>query len=153
MGGVDALGWASFSENWNTDLKASFFFLQQALTLPLRPGSTVIIVSSGAAIGGSPASGGYAGAKRMQWFLAGYAQKISDAKKLGIRVIAVLPKQLIEGTTIGARAAATYGAMNGTTAEAYMKRWDVPLDVEKVADEFAGRGSERGHSDRSDPRP
>ena len=69
----------------------------------------------------------------MQWFLAGYAQKVSDAKKLGIRVLAVLPKQLIEGTTIGARAAATYGAMNGTTAEAYMKRWDMPLDVEKVA--------------------
>jgi len=133
MGGVDELDWESFSENWNADLKASFFFLQQALTLPLRPGSTVVLVSSGAAINGSPASGGYAGAKRMQWFLAGYAQKVSDAKKLGIRVLAVLPKQLIEGTTIGARAAATYGAMNGTTAEAYMKRWDVPLDVEKVA--------------------
>ena len=133
MGGVDELDWESFSENWTVDLKASFFFLQQALTLPLRPGSTVVLVSSGAAINGSPASGGYAGAKRMQWFLAGYAQKVSDAKKLGIRVLAVLPKQLIEGTSIGARAAATYGAMNGTTAEAYMKRWDVPLDVEKVA--------------------
>jgi NAD(P)-dependent dehydrogenase (short-subunit alcohol dehydrogenase family) len=133
MGGVDELDWESFSETWNADLKGSFFFLQQALTLPLRPGSTVVLVSSGAAINGSPASGGYAGAKRMQWFLAGYAQKVSDAKKLGIRVVAVLPKQLIEGTTIGTRAAATYGAMSGTTAEAYMKRWDVPLDVEKVA--------------------
>ncbi len=133
MGGVDELDWGSFSENWNTDLKGSFFFLQQALTLPLRPGSTVVIVSSGAAIAGSPASGGYAGAKRMQWFLAGYAQKVSDARKLGIRVLAVLPKQLIEGTIIAARAAATYGAVNGTSAEAYMKRWDVPLDVDKVA--------------------
>jgi NAD(P)-dependent dehydrogenase (short-subunit alcohol dehydrogenase family) len=133
MGGVDELDWESFSETWNADVKASFFLVKEALTLPLRPGSTVVLVSSGAAIAGSPASGGYAGAKRMQWFLAGYAQKVSDAKKLGIRVIAVLPKQLIEGTTIGTRAAATYGAMNGTTAEAYMKRWDVPLDVDKVA--------------------
>jgi len=133
MGGVDELDWESFSATWNADLKASFFLVKEALKLPLRPGSTVVLVSSGAAIGGSPASGGYAGAKRMQWFLAGYAQKVSEAKKLGIRVLAVLPKQLIEGTTIGVRAAATYGAMNGTTAEAYMKRWEVPLDVDKVA--------------------
>ena len=133
MGGVDELDWESFSATWNADVRASFFLVKEALTLPLRPGSTVVLVSSGAAIAGSPASGGYAGAKRMQWFLAGYAQKVSEAKKLGIRVVAVLPKQLIEGTRIGARAAATYGAMNGTTAEAYMKRWDVPLDVDKVA--------------------
>jgi hypothetical protein len=40
----------------------------------------------------------------MQWLLAGYAQKIADAKKLGIRFLAVLPKQLIEGTAIAALA-------------------------------------------------
>jgi hypothetical protein len=107
--------------------------MKQALTLPLPPGSTVVVVSSGAAIHGSPLSGGYAGAKRMQWLLAGYAQRVSDAKKLGIRMLAVLPDQLIEGTTIGARAAAAYGAMNGITAEAFMKRFNVPLDVGKVA--------------------
>ena len=132
MGGVDELDWESFSETWNADLRASFFLVKQALTVPLRPGSVVVLVSSGAAIAGSPLSGGYAGAKRMQWLLAGYAQQVSDAKKLGIRVLAVLPKQLIEGTTIGARAAATYAARSGSTAEAYMKRWDLPLDVEKV---------------------
>lgn len=133
MGGVDEFDWESFSETWNGDLKASFHFMKQALTLPLAPGSTVVVVSSGAAIEGSPLSGGYAGAKRMQWLLAGYAQKVSDAKKLGIRTLAVLPKQLIEGTTIGARAAAAYGARNGITAEAFMKRFDVPLDTGKVA--------------------
>ena len=133
MAGVDEFDWESFSEAWNSDLKASFFFIQQALTLPLAPGSAVVLVSSGAAIAGSWLSGGYAGAKRMQWWLADYAQKVSDAKKLGIRTLAVLPKQLIEGTTIAARASATYGAINGTTAEAYMKRFDVPLDVDKVA--------------------
>jgi len=69
----------------------------------------------------------------MQWLLAGYAQKVSDAKKLGIRMLAVLPTQLIEGTTIGARAAAAYGAMNGITAEAFMERYGEPLDVNKVA--------------------
>jgi hypothetical protein len=107
--------------------------VKQALAVPLRPGSTVVVVSSGAAIQGSPLSGGYAGAKRMQWFLAGYAQKLSDARQLGIRTLAVLPKQFIEGTTIGARAAAAYGALSGITAEAVMKRFDVPLDADKVA--------------------
>jgi NAD(P)-dependent dehydrogenase (short-subunit alcohol dehydrogenase family) len=133
MGRLDEFDWEAFSETWNVDLKASFHFMKQALTLPLPPGSTVVVVSSGAAIHGSPLSGGYAGAKRMQWLLAGYAQRVSDAKKLGIRMLAVLPDQLIEATTIGARAAAAYGAMNGITAEAFMKRFDVPLDVGKVA--------------------
>jgi short-subunit dehydrogenase len=133
IGRVDELDWESFSAAWNTDLKASFFFVQQALRLPLRPGSAVVLVSSGAAIAGSPLSGGYAGAKRMQWLLAGYAQKLSDERKLGLRVVAVLPRQLIEGTTIGARAAAAYGAASGVTAEAFMKRYEAPLDADQVA--------------------
>src|SRR5262249_17354071 len=76
---------------------------------------------------------GYAGAKRMQWLLASYAQKLSDARKLGIRTLAVLPKQFIEGTTIGERAAAAYGPLSGLSADAVMKRFDVPLDAGKVA--------------------
>jgi NAD(P)-dependent dehydrogenase (short-subunit alcohol dehydrogenase family) len=130
MGRVDEFDWESFSEAWNGDLKASFLLVKQSLALPLRPGSTVVLVSSGAAIDGSPLSGGYAGAKRMQWFLAAYAQKVSDAKKLGIRMLAVLPRP-IHGTTIGARTAETYGPMSGITAEAFMKKIGVSLD--KVA--------------------
>ena len=99
MARVDEFDWESFSEAWNGDLKASFHLVKQALTLPLRPGSTVVLVSSGAAVDGSPLSGGYAGAKRMQWFLASYAQKVSDAKRLGIRMLAVLPRP-IDGTTL-----------------------------------------------------
>lgn len=138
MGRVEELDWAAFSETWNNDLQSSFHFTKQALRLPLAPGSTIVIVSSGAAIAGSPLSGGYAGAKRMQWLLAGYAQKVSDARKLGIRTIAVLPKQLIEGTTIGARAAAAYAAADGITAEQVMKRYDTPLDTTKVASAILG---------------
>jgi hypothetical protein len=130
MGRVDEFDWESFSAAWNGDLKASFLLVKEALTLPLRPGSTVVLVSSGAAIDGSQLSGGYAGAKRMQWFLAGYAQKVSDAKRLGIRMLAVLPRP-IDGTTIGARAAKAYGTLSGITAEAFMKRIGVSLD--KVA--------------------
>lgn len=137
MGALDELDWESFSAPWNADLQASFILIQQVLKGRLVPGSTVVLVSSGAAIQGSPLSGGYAGAKRMQWLLAGYAQKLSMARELGIRVLAVLPKQLIEGTTIGARASEAYGALAGQSAESYMKRWPVPLDVDKVAGAIA----------------
>jgi NAD(P)-dependent dehydrogenase (short-subunit alcohol dehydrogenase family) len=133
MGFVHELEWDDFSEAWNQDAKAAFLVVKQALSQPLAPGSTVVLVSSGAAIEGSPLSGGYAGAKRMQWLLAGYAQKAAEAKNLGIRTLAVLPKQLIVGTAIGAGAAARYAEMTGSTPEQYMKRWPHPLDVEKVA--------------------
>ena len=133
MGPVDELSWDVFSEAWNSDTKAAFHLVQAALRTPLREGSAVVVVSSGAAINGSYLSGGYAGAKRMQWWLAGYAQKLADSKKLGIRFLAVLPKQLIEGTTIASLASAGYAAALGIPAADYMKRFDVPLDCDKVA--------------------
>jgi hypothetical protein len=39
----------------------AFHWIREALLLPLRPGSTVVAMSSGAAVAGSPLSGGYAG--------------------------------------------------------------------------------------------
>jgi len=128
--GLDEFDWESFSEAWNVDVKAAFLLVKQALTLPLAPGSIVVVVSSGAAINGSPLSGGYAGAKRMEWFLADYAQEVSDAKKLGIRFLAVLPRP-INGTSIGMRAASAYGAIRGITSDEFMERVGVPID--KVA--------------------
>lgn len=133
MGRIDEFSWEDFSETWNADLKAAFHFVKGALTLPLVPESSVALLSSGAAINGSYLSGGYAGAKRMMCLMADYAQKVSDAKNLGIRFLAVLPKQLIEGTKIAATASSVYGATQGISSEAYMKRFDVPLDAEKVA--------------------
>lgn len=129
----DAFDWEAFSAAWNVDLQASFRFLQAAIAVPLAPGSTLAVVSSGAALHGSPLSGGYAGAKRMQWWLADYAQKVSDARGLGLRVVTVVPDQLVAGTTIGERAAAAYGALSGITAEAFMARYDAPLYVDGVA--------------------
>ena len=133
MGGIDELSWEGFSEAWASDIKAAFHLVQAALRVPLRPGSVVVMVSSGAAINGSYLSGGYAGAKRMQWLLAGYAQKIADAKQLGIRFLAVLPKQLIVGTAIASLASEGYGRAFAISPAEYMKRFDVPLDCDKVA--------------------
>jgi NAD(P)-dependent dehydrogenase (short-subunit alcohol dehydrogenase family) len=125
--------WESFSEPWNNDVKLAFELGQAALRKPLRPGSTVVIVSSGAGLNGSPLSGGYAGAKRMQMFLATYLQRASEARKLGIRFAAVVPKQLIAGTEIGGAAAAGYAKLAGITPEAFMDRFGTPLTPDGVA--------------------
>ncbi len=74
MAPVHQQSWEQFARTWQTDVYMTFAFGKEALLLPLAPGSVVVIVSSGAAIGGSPLSGGYAGAKRTQWFLAQYLQ-------------------------------------------------------------------------------
>jgi hypothetical protein len=41
--------WETFSVNWHTDVRIAFHWLREALLKPLRPGSTVVVVSSGAA--------------------------------------------------------------------------------------------------------
>lgn len=125
--------WESFSQAWMADTQAAFHLVKAALTVPLRPGAAVVIVSSGAAIAGSPLSGGYAGAKRMQWLVAQYAQELSDARGLGIRFLALLPKQFIEGTRIGTTAAEAYGARKGMSGAEVMRRFALPLDPPKVA--------------------
>src|SRR5947209_1427443 len=49
---VHEQSWEQFSRVWETDVKATFHFGKEALLMPLAPGSVVMIVSSGAAIGG-----------------------------------------------------------------------------------------------------
>src|SRR5216683_8097082 len=82
MGRLDQMSWADFSAPWETDVKAGLYWLQAALNLPLKPGSHVLVGSSGAAVSGSPLSGGYAGAKRMLWIMAKYANGVSAQKDL-----------------------------------------------------------------------
>ena len=134
MAPIEEQSWESFSAPWNVDVKIAFEVGQAALARPLRPGSTVLIVSSGAGLDGSPRSGGYAGAKRTQMFLAGYLQRAADARGLGIRFVALAPRQLLAGTAIGEAAAAAYGAESGESVEDYMnRRFPVPLDPDGVA--------------------
>jgi NAD(P)-dependent dehydrogenase (short-subunit alcohol dehydrogenase family) len=133
LGLVPEQTWESFCEPWNTDVKIAFQVGQTALRRPLRPGSLVVIVSSGAGLGGSPLSGGYAGAKRMQMFLAGYLQRSADVAKLGVRFLAVVPKQLVAGTEVGEKAAEAYAALAGITRDKFMERFGAPLTAEGVA--------------------
>jgi NAD(P)-dependent dehydrogenase (short-subunit alcohol dehydrogenase family) len=136
MASIDEQSWESFSAPWNVDVRIAFEVGRGALARPLRPGSTVVIVSSGAGLnpGGSPLSGGYAGAKRMQMFLAGYLHRAADARGLGIRFVALAPRQFLEGTPIGEAAATAYGAEVGEPGEVYIKRFPAPLDPAGVAD-------------------
>ena len=77
--------WETFSVNWHTDVRIAFHWLREALLKPLRPGSRVVVFSSGAALNanGSPLSGGYAGAKATQRFITAYAQDEATRAGLG----------------------------------------------------------------------
>ncbi|MEO8609173.1 MAG: SDR family NAD(P)-dependent oxidoreductase [Chloroflexota bacterium] len=124
--------WEQFSTVWDTDVKSTFEFGKEALTMPLKPGSAVIIVSSGAALSGSPLSGSYAGAKRTQWFMAQYFQGESKALNRDIRFIALVPMQIVGSTDIGHKAATVYGAQQGLTKEQFLELRGVPLTPEGV---------------------
>ena len=118
--------WETFSVNWDTDVRLTFNWLREALLLPLRPGSRIIVMSSGAAVKGSPMSGGYAGAKATQRFMADYAAQESERSGLGITVRAVLP-QLTRATDLGRPAVAAYAARSGLSEEEYMAQLGDPV--------------------------
>ena len=101
---VQDQSWEDFSANWDMDVKASFLFCKAALQGRLKPGSRVVLISSGAALsGGPPNSGGYSGAKRMQMFLAAHCQKEADRLGLGLRFMALVPMRIMAGTGVGQR--------------------------------------------------
>jgi NAD(P)-dependent dehydrogenase (short-subunit alcohol dehydrogenase family) len=127
MGRLDQISWADFTATWETDVKAGLYWMQAALNLPLQPGSRVLVVSSGAAVQGSPMSGGYGGAKRMLWFMAGYANGVSAQKSLGIRFQAILPRQIIGGTGVGDAAANAYARAMNLDPQAYLARFGAPM--------------------------
>jgi NAD(P)-dependent dehydrogenase (short-subunit alcohol dehydrogenase family) len=127
MGRLDQVSWADFAATWETDVKAGLYWLQAALNLPLKPGSRVLVSSSGAAVNGSPMSGGYAGAKRMLWTMAKYANGISAEKRLGISFQAIVPLQIIGGTGVGDAGASAYARATGMKPEQFLARFGTPL--------------------------
>lgn len=127
--------WETFSVNWESDVRIAFHWLREILLKPLRPGSRVIVFSSGAAVGGSPLSGGYAGAKAAQRFITAYAQ--DEAKRAGLNITfsALLPRFSPE-TGVGRPAVQAYAARAGQSVEQYLEsfaRMAGPLVTPKVA--------------------
>ena len=127
MGRLDQLSWADFTAPWESDVKAGLYWLQAALNLPLKPGSRVLVGSSGAAQNGSPLSGGYAGAKRMLWFMARYANGVSEQKGLGIRFQAIVPLQMVSGTGVGDEGANAYARAASMKTEEFLARFGAPM--------------------------
>lgn len=112
--------WESFSLPWQVDVHQAFAWSREALTSPLAPGSTVIAVSSRAALAGSPLSGGYAGAKATVRFIAAYAAQESDRENLGIRFLSILP-DLTSQTGLGMEAVAGYARRQGVDVEQFVQ--------------------------------
>ena len=135
MGRLDQISWADFTAPWETDVRAGLAWMQAALNLPLAPRSRVLVGSSGAAQQGSPLSGGYAGAKRMLWFMTRYAEGLSRQKGLGIRFQAILPLQIVGGTGVGDAASGAYAQAAGIEREDFLARFGAPLPPRAFGDQ------------------
>ncbi len=145
-GRLSEMSWERFSNCWNADVQLSLSWVQAALKLPLAPGARVVLVSSGAALLGSPLSGGYAGAKRMVWLLAGYANAEAVERGLGLHFQAVLPLELVGQTDVGGIGAATYAARAGVSPEAFLATDPSRMTARQFGGKFAELLSEPAYA-------
>jgi NAD(P)-dependent dehydrogenase (short-subunit alcohol dehydrogenase family) len=134
--------WQTFSRNWDVDVQQAFHWIREALLLPLAPESTVIVMSSGAAVMGSPLSGGYAGAKAAIRFITGYAADESQRAGLDIRFISVLPR-LTPATELGAPAVAAYAKRSGLSVDEYLTQQGPTLTPGDVGDRIVELAASR----------
>jgi hypothetical protein len=144
---IDQLSWDEFSIVWNTDVKAGLVGIQAALDIPMKPGSRVLIMSSGAAmVLGVPfikpddlsLSGGYIGAKRMLWFMAHSANTVSRERALGLHFQVLAPLQLIPGTALGYEVAAACAEVEGISVEdLVLRRYGSVLRPAQVGEQVA----------------
>jgi NAD(P)-dependent dehydrogenase (short-subunit alcohol dehydrogenase family) len=136
--------WRTFSRNWEVDVQHAFGWTREALLRPLEPGSVVIALSSGAAVAGSPLSGGYAGAKAAIRFLTSYAADESRREGLDIRFVSVLP-QLTPATGLGEAAVAAYAAREGVDVATFLDKRGPALAPERVGEEITRLVTDPGH--------
>jgi NAD(P)-dependent dehydrogenase (short-subunit alcohol dehydrogenase family) len=136
--------WQTFSRNWQVDVQHVFNWTREALLLPLAPGSVVIAFSSGAALGGSPLSGGYAGAKATIRFIAAYGAVESERGGLGIRLVSVLPG-LTPATALGAAGVAAYAGRQGVEVATFLEGRGPTLTTEHVGRAVLDLATDSGH--------
>jgi NADP-dependent 3-hydroxy acid dehydrogenase YdfG len=130
-GTVQEQTWDTFSMPWNVDVKHVFSFVGAALTTPLDPGSVVVSLSSGAALRGSPLSGGYAGAKSTIRFISAYAGLEATRTGLEIRFVAALP-QLTPATELGRMYTEHYARQAGVSVAQLVEGFGGALTAEQV---------------------
>jgi NAD(P)-dependent dehydrogenase (short-subunit alcohol dehydrogenase family) len=124
--------WQEFAVNWETDVKIAFHFCRAALSRPLPAGASVILIASCAALGGSPLTGGYAGAKRTQMLIANYSQKESDRLGLGMRFVALAPR-IVPDTELGQHSIAGYSRYLGMSPADFIHSMASPPTASDVA--------------------
>jgi NAD(P)-dependent dehydrogenase (short-subunit alcohol dehydrogenase family) len=132
VGGLLDQTWDGFSTNWTVDVRQVFNFTRSALSAPLDPGSVVVSLSSGAALAGSPLSGGYAGAKATIQLISSYAGGESRQAGSGIRFVAVLP-QLTPATGLGQVYTRAYAAKAGITEAQFVEGFGGALTTDQAA--------------------
>jgi NAD(P)-dependent dehydrogenase (short-subunit alcohol dehydrogenase family) len=132
MAPVHEQTWETFSRNWHVDTRHVFTWTRAALREPLAPGSVVVAMSSGAVLGGSPLSGGYASAKAAVRYIGGYAADESMRAGLGIRFVTLLP-QLTPAGGVGAVGVAGYAARQGVDPDTFADDLQPILTPDQVA--------------------
>lgn len=116
--------WETFSRPWNVDTKLTFNWVTAALRAE-QPPEHVVTFGSGAALFGSPLSGGYAGAKKMNAFIAEYAAGIASRSKRPIRFHCLIPP-MSPHTEFGAAAARAYARSAGLSYEEFVRQLPSP---------------------------
>ncbi len=132
MAPVQEQTWETFSRNWHVDTRHVFTWVRAALREPLAPGSVVVAMSSGAVLGGSPLSGGYASAKAAIRYIRGYAADESARAGLDIRFVTLLP-QLTPLGGVGAVGVAGYAARQGVDEATFVAGLESVLTPDQVA--------------------
>lgn len=124
--------WETFSGPWEVDTKHVFAWTRAALRTPLAAGSVVVSISSGAAVKGSPLSGGYAGANAAIRNIRAYAADESQRAGLDLRFVTLLP-QMTPAAGVGAAGVAGYAARDGVDPAVLAERLGPVLTPEAVA--------------------
>lgn len=131
VGTIQDQTWETFSINWDSDVRIAFNWIRAAVRKPLPPGSHIIVMSSGAAIAGSPLSGGYAGAKATLRTMAHMANDESDRLQLGITATTLHPA-LTPATGLGAPFIEAYAQRAGKTRDEFLDQLGEPIKPEDV---------------------
>ncbi|HEY6430250.1 MAG TPA: hypothetical protein VIX84_23715, partial [Acidimicrobiales bacterium] len=90
-------------------------------------------MSSGAALRGSPLSGGYAGAKATVRFISAYAGLEAARHALDIRFVSVLP-QITPATDLGAKYVEAYAGYQGLDVETYLSQLGPTLSLAQAGE-------------------
>jgi len=116
--------WETFSRTSEVDTKLTFLWVRATLQADQGP-EHVVVFGSGAALFGSPLDGGYAGAKKMNTFIAEYAMGVASRAKRSIRFNCLIPP-MSPHTEFGAAAARAYAQMVSQTFDDFVKQLPSP---------------------------